>query len=212
MILNLIRFRAMLAASLATRSMRVAAQLVMLLMMVAICGCHHDMQDQPRYDPLEHNPMFPNGLASRPLVPGTVARGHLRVDTVMYEGRRDGQLVDRVPMPVTEELLHRGQERFNIFCSPCHSRVGDGNGMIVLRGYRRPPTFHSPRLRGMPDGYFFDIMTRGFGQMPQYATQVPVEDRWAITAYIRALQLSQYASLDQVPEADRAKITSEAAP
>ena len=185
---------------------------VSLAALLAVAGCHHDMEVQPRYDPLESNEMFADGMASRPLVPGAIARGHLQTDSALATGRVDGQLVERLPVELTEKLISRGQERYNIYCTPCHSRVGDGNGIVVLRGYRKPPSFHSPRLRGLPDGHFFDVITRGFGQMPSYARQVPVEDRWAIVAYIRALQLSQHAELDQLPEADRSKLPSEARP
>ncbi|HWA99069.1 MAG TPA: cytochrome c [Pirellulales bacterium] len=172
----------------------------------ALVGCHHDMQDQPRYEPLEGNSFFADGLASRPLVAGTVARGHLEVDTARFTGRDENGFVDQLPMDVTTALVERGAERFNIYCSPCHARTGDGNGMIVQRGYRRPPSFHTERLRGLPVGHFFDVITRGFGMMPSYARQVPAEDRWAIVAYIRALQLSQYTPVEDVPADERQKL------
>jgi mono/diheme cytochrome c family protein len=170
------------------------------------------MQDQPRYEPLEHSALFADGRSSRPLVPGTIPRGHLEVDQAYFAGREDGSLVDKLPVELTPALLERGQERYNIYCSPCHARTGDGNGMIVQRGYRRPPSYHTDRLRGMPVGHFFDVITRGFGMMPSYARQVPVEDRWAIVAYIRALQWSQYAVVDELSDADRGELPKEGQP
>lgn len=142
-------------------------------------------------------------------VVNTVARGMLREDEHLYQGKIDGQLTDIFPMPVTAAVMARGQERFNIFCAPCHGRTGQGNGMIVQRGFRTPPSFHEERLRSAPGGYFFDVQTNGFGAMSDYAAQVPVADRWAIAAYMRALQLSQRATVDDVPmdrrgELDRA--------
>jgi hypothetical protein len=157
------------------------------------------MFDQPRYEPLEQSDFFDDGRASRPLVPGTIPYGAAPTDNVLHIGREGEQLASELPMSLTEALLHRGRERFDIYCSVCHGRGGDGNGMIVQRGYRQPPTYHSDRLRGVPIGHFFDVMSNGFGAMPSYALQVPVEDRWAIAAYIRALQLSQYATADDVP-------------
>jgi mono/diheme cytochrome c family protein len=172
------------------------------LLAATATACRQDMHDTPRYEPLEASTFFRDGRGSRTLVANTVARGTLHEDTHLYEGKINGQLADTFPIPVTEEVMDRGQERFNVFCSPCHGRTGQGNGMIVQRGFRAPPSFHEDRLRNAPVGYFFDVMTHGFGDMPEYATQVPVADRWAIGAYIRALQLSQNARVDDVP-ADR---------
>ena len=157
------------------------------------------MHVQPKLKPLRQSDFFEDGRGSRPLLPGTVARGQLRADTYFYTGMVNGQPGDQMPMPVTKELLERGQQRFNIYCTPCHSRIGDGNGMIVQRGYRHPPSFHDPKLLNAPIGHFFDVMTNGFGAMPDYAVQVQPRDRWAIAAYIRALQLSQHATAAQVP-------------
>jgi mono/diheme cytochrome c family protein len=142
---------------------------------------------------------FEDGRSSRPPVPGTVARGQLRADTYFYTGMMGAQAGDQMPFPITEQVLQRGRERFNIYCTPCHSRTGDGNGMIVQRGYRRPPSFHIDRLRKAPLGHFFDVMTNGFGAMPDYAAQIAPQDRWAIIAYIRALQLSQSAPRNLIP-------------
>jgi mono/diheme cytochrome c family protein len=167
-----------------------------------LAGCRQDMHDAPRYDPLEASTFFDDGRGSRTPVANTVARGMLREDEHLYEGKINGQLADTFPMPVTAEMMARGRERYNVFCSPCHGRTGQGNGMVVQRGFRAPPSFHDDRLRNAPVGYFFDVETRGFGAMPDYASQIPVADRWAIDAYIRALQLSQHATIDDVP-ADR---------
>jgi mono/diheme cytochrome c family protein len=178
---------------------------------VALSACRQDMHDAPRYEPLEANAFFANGSASRMLVANTVPRGLLREDTHLNEGRVDGQLATTFPMPVTAEVMARGQERFNVFCSPCHGRTGSGNGMVVQRGFRAPPSYHEDRLRNAPVGYFFDVMTNGFGAMQDYAAQVPVSDRWAIAAYIRALQLSQRATVNDVPANRRAELDRPAA-
>jgi len=164
------------------------------------------MGRQPRYDPLEPSDFFADGMAARPRIAGTVARGELVTDPFLETGKINGADGDGFPFPVTEQVLNRGHERFNIYCSECHGRIGDGNGMIPSRGYRRPPSFHTETLRTAPAGHFFDVMTNGFGAMPPYAPQVPVNDRWAIVAYIRALQLSQNATAAQVPADARAKM------
>jgi mono/diheme cytochrome c family protein len=173
---------------------------------LAVAGCRQDMHDTPRYEPLEASTFFANGQASRLLVANTVARGMLREDTHLNEGKVDGQLATTFPMPVTAEVMARGRERFNVFCTPCHGPTGSGNGMVVQRGFRAPPSYHEDRLRNAPVGYFFDVMTNGFGAMNDYASQVPVADRWAIAAYIRALQLSQRATVDDVPANRRAEL------
>jgi len=160
------------------------------------------MHDAPSYDPLQATNFFANGAASRPLVPNTVARGQLRADEHLYTGKINGQVANEFPMPVTRQVLDRGQERFNVYCSPCHGRTGEGNGMVVQRGFRQPPSYHEERLRNAPVGYFFDVMTNGFGAMQDYSAQVTVPDRWAIAAYIRVLQLSRSATVNDVP-ADR---------
>jgi mono/diheme cytochrome c family protein len=160
------------------------------------------MHDAPSYDPLQATTFFANGAASRTLVPNTVARGHLRADELLYTGKINGQVANEFPMPVTRQVLDRGQERFNVYCAPCHGRTGEGNGMVVQRGFRQPPSYHDERLRNVPVGYFFDVMTNGFGAMQDYAAQVTVPDRWAIAAYIRVLQLSRSATVNDVP-ADR---------
>jgi mono/diheme cytochrome c family protein len=173
---------------------------------LAVAGCRQDMHDAPRYEPLEASAFFANGQASRMLVANTVARGTLREDVHLNEGKVDGQLATTFPMPVTAEVMARGRERFGVFCTPCHGPTGSGNGMVVQRGFRAPPSYHEDRLRNAPVGYFFDVMTNGFGAMNDYASQVPVADRWAIAAYIRALQLSQRATVADVPANRRADL------
>ncbi len=170
-----------------------------LLALLALAGCRQDMQDQPRFKPLAESDFYSDLRSARPPVEGTVARGQLHEDTYFYSGKLGNNPGDYMPFPVTEDVLVRGRERFNIYCAPCHSRTGDGNGMIVQRGFRAPPSYHTERLRKAPLGYFFDVMTNGFGAMPEYASQIPARDRWTIVAYIRALQLSQEATMGDVP-------------
>jgi mono/diheme cytochrome c family protein len=152
------------------------------------------MHDQPRMKTYAMSDFYTDLRSERPPVEGTVARGQLHEDTYFYTGKIGANPGDYMPFPVTEDVLKRGRERFNIYCAPCHSRLGDGNGMVPSRGYKHPPTYHQDRLRKAPLGYFFDVMTNGFGAMPDYAAQIPPDDRWRIVAYIRALQLSQNAT------------------
>jgi mono/diheme cytochrome c family protein len=172
---------------------------LLLAAVAAMSGCRLDMHTDPHVLPLTKSDFFADGRASRSLVPGTVARGQLRADTYLYTGMIDGKPGDFMPFPATKEVLERGRERFNIYCAPCHSRIGDGNGMIVQRGYRHPPSFHTQALRQAPLGHFYDVITNGFGAMPDYSAQVPTPDRWAIAAYIRVLQLSQNATAADLP-------------
>jgi len=172
---------------------------IALLVMTAGIGCRLDMHVQPRYNPLAKSDFFADQRSARPLVPNTVARGDLRDNSYFYSGKFGDTPGDYMPFPVTDDVLSRGRERFNIYCAPCHSRVGDGNGIIPQRGYRHPPSYHIERLRKAPLGYFFDVMTNGFGAMPDYSSQIPPRDRWCIVAYIRALQLSQNATSADVP-------------
>lgn len=164
------------------------------------------MHDQPRYESLEASTFFPDGRASRELPEGTVPRGFLAEDELFYRGTIDGELSSVFPFPVSRQLLERGQERYNAFCSPCHGRVGDGRGIIVERGMKPPPSFHIVRLQEAPPGYFFDVITNGFGAMYSYASRVPPRDRWAIVAYIRALQLSQQATVSDVSSEELQRI------
>ena len=192
------------------RAARVAAAGLLLL---GLAACRQDMHDQPKLKPLAKSDFFADGRASRPLPAHTVAQGQLHADKVFYTGKGPDEMpVAALPMPVTRQLLVRGQERFNIFCSPCHGRLGDGRGMVVRRGYKQPPSYHDDRLRSVPVGYFFDVMTNGFGVMSSYAAQVPAEDRWAIAAYIRALQLSQHVEATSLSPEERAQVDASEAP
>jgi mono/diheme cytochrome c family protein len=166
-------------------------------------SCQQQMAKQPRFKPLEKSEFFDDQRASRPLVEGTVARGLLGDDELLYHGLVDGKPADRFPFTVDNAVLKRGQERFNIFCAPCHDQIGNGQGMIVRRGYRAPPSFHSDRLRQTEPGMFFQHITKGLGAMPDYAQQISPEDRWAIIGYVRALQLSQNARLSDLSESER---------
>ncbi len=172
-----------------------------LLATIALSSaCRLDMHEQPRINPLARSDFFPDQRGARPLVEGTVARGQLHEDSYFYTGKIGNNPGDYMPFPVTREVLDRGRERFNIYCSPCHSTLGDGNGFIPSRGFtRKPPSYHIPRLQKAPLGYFYDVITNGFGIMSDYSAQIPPRDRWNIVAYIRALQLSQNATKADVP-------------
>jgi Cytochrome C oxidase, cbb3-type, subunit III len=170
----------------------------LLGLLLVSAGCRQDIQDQPRFKPLAESDFYADLRSARSPVDDTVARGQLHEDTYFYSGKIGANPGDYMPFPVTEDVLARGRERFNIYCAPCHSRVGDGRGMVVKRGFKPPPTYHQERLRKAPLGYFFDVMTNGFGAMPDYASQIVPRDRWCIVAYIRALQLSQNATQGEV--------------
>jgi len=187
----------------ARRSRALPAAAWVPFVVVLAAGCRQDMHDQPKYQPLQQSDFFADGLSARPLVEGTVARGQLHDDELLYTGKVGGQFAAEFPFPVDAGVMARGKERFGIFCTPCHGQTGRGDGMVVRRGFRRAASFHTDRLRQEPPGYFFDVMTNGFGAMPDYRAQIPVEDRWAIVAYVRALQLSQYATLQDVPPSER---------
>ncbi len=178
---------------------------VLLAVLLTTTGCElrKKMYDQPRYKTYAESEFFEDGSSARPLVEGTVPRGYLREDDHFYRGRVDGDFAKDLPMPVSRELVLRGKERYDIFCSVCHDPAGYGNGMVVQRGFKQPESFHIDRLRSMPDGFYYEVITSGFGQMAGYAYQIRPEDRWAIIAYIRTLQLSQYATMDDVPESVR---------
>jgi mono/diheme cytochrome c family protein len=173
---------------------------------LAMIGCRRDMADQARYEPLEASEFFSDGAAARPLPAHTVPRGELRANTLFYTARTAGQLATELPAPVTRVQLVRGRERFDIYCAPCHGRTGDGQGMIAQRGFPPPPTFHQPRLREAPIGHFYDVITNGYGLMYPYASRVAPADRWAIAAYIRALQLSENAALADAEPAARQRL------
>jgi mono/diheme cytochrome c family protein len=184
--------------------------ILLLLGALTAAGCSPNMREQPRYKPLAYSALFADSRSARQPVDGTVARGQLRQDAQFFTGKVNGAPVAKMPVPVTPELLRRGQERFDIYCSPCHGRAGDGQGMVVQRGFQPPPSYHVERLVEAPDGHFFDVMTNGFGAMASYASRVAPADRWAITAYIRALQLSQAATIGDVPEGERDRLTKSA--
>ncbi len=169
------------------------------------------MHNGPNYEVYEANASFADGRASRNLPAGTVARGQLRDDDHFYTGKVDGELASTFPFAVTASDLDRGRERFTIYCTPCHGQLGDGKGMVVQRGLRQAATYHQDRLRQIAPGYFYDVVTNGFGAMQGYADQIPPRDRWLIAAYVRALQLSQNATVDDVPAADRGRLDAPAA-
>ena len=166
-----------------------------LLSALALAGCRQDMHNQPKFYPQRGTTLYADGRSARPQVENTVARGQMHQDSYFYTGMIDGAEGAAMPFPVTMDVLARGQERYNVYCTPCHSRVGNGVGMIVQRGYSKAGNFHTARLNSAPLGHFFSVITNGYGSMPDYASQLTPEDRWAVTAYIRALQLSQNAQM-----------------
>jgi mono/diheme cytochrome c family protein len=170
------------------------------------------MHDQPKYRPLRGTTFFKDGSSARPAVDGTIARGTLQEDEGFFTGKVGGAAVTEMPFPVDEHVLDRGQQRYNIYCTPCHDAVGTGRGMVVQRGYRQPPSLHDERLRAAPPGHYFDVMTNGFGAMPDYRVQISPRDRWAIAAYIRALQLAHRASPSDIPGGDPTKLAKPAPP
>ena len=175
-----------------------------------LAGCRLDMHLQPKYLPEQPTDFFGDGRSERQPVPGTVARGHLRLDELLYTGKENGLVVDKFPFAITRSDLERGRQRYDIYCAPCHDYTGSGRGMIVQRGLAAPPSFNIDRLRQAPAGHFVDVITGGFGAMYGYAARVEAEDRWRITAYIRALQLSQNAQWQDVPGAERQKLAKQA--
>jgi mono/diheme cytochrome c family protein len=189
------------------RPLRGAAAIVVLL---AVTGCYQKMGTQPAHRPYDRSEFFVNQSSARMPVAGTIARGQLREDTHLYTGKIGEQVVNSFPFPVTAELLDRGEERYNIYCSVCHGFGGDGDGMIPARGYRRPPSFHTADQQGRTLGHYYDVITNGFGAMPHYRTQVGVEDRWAIVAYVRALQMSRRATTADVPPEEMTRLAAEA--
>ena len=189
--------------------MRFLRNLIIGIAAISIVGCNTDMWVQKKTAPLADSDFFSDGQSARPLVPGTIPRGHLREDGVFYTGIENAKWVDKIPVPVTMDLLKRGRDRFDIYCSPCHGRLGDGKGMIALRGYqlKRPVgNYHTARLMKMPVGHFYDVITNGFGAMYSYASRIEPQDRWAVVAYIRALQLSQNASVTDLNEKEKAQL------
>lgn len=185
----------------------VAARIeVALLMACCLAGCRQDMHDQPRYRPLEASTFFADGRSARPLPAGTIARGELNNTAPAFTGvQANGTFVDQLPMPLTRQVVLRGRERYDIYCSPCHGLNADAQGMVALRGYRAPPALVTDRVRRMPAGYIFAVITNGFGGMPDYAEQIQPDDRWAIVTYLRALQLRQ-STLAEVPSDRRTEL------
>ena len=191
--------RSKMRASRFDRTMRAAIVTAATASMLILAGCRQDMQDEPKFFPQRGTTFYPDGRSVRPQVEGTVARSQGDEDSYFYTGLINGKEGDGLPIDLTADTMARGQERFNIYCTPCHSRVGNGDGMIVQRGYRPAGDFHTDRLRNAPLGHFFNVMTNGYGAMPDYAAQITPQDRWAIVAYIRALQLSQNAKESDIP-------------
>jgi len=177
---------------------------------ILMTGCRLDMHIQPKYKDYEYSKFFSDNRSERPPVPGTVARGELRTDELLYAGKINGVPADVFPFPITAKDLERGRQRYNIYCTPCHDYTGNGNGMIVQRGFPPPPSYHIDRLMKAPVGHFFDVMTNGYGTMYSYAARVSPEDRWRIAAYIRALQLSEHATRDDVPSEELQKLEGSA--
>lgn len=180
--------------------------LVACLAAPLFAGCRQDMHDQPRLKPFGKSAFFADHRGMRPLVPNTVARGRLYEDTHMNLGKVDGKDAETFPMPITKEILARGRERFGVYCINCHGMLGDGDGMIVSRGLKRPPSYHIDRLRQAPPGYIFGVITNGFGVMYDLSDRIRPEDRWAITAYVRALQQSQNSTIEDVPASERDRL------
>ena len=174
--------------------------------LLVVAGCRRDMQDQPKYKPLQASRFFVDGRASRPLPGGAIAIDELNEVDSVHTGAVHGQFLAQIPIPVNKALLERGQERYNIFCSPCHGYLGDGNGMIARRGFKWPANLQSDRLRAAPPGYVFQVISNGYGAMMDYSAQIHVNDRWAIVAYLHALQLSQRATLNDVPQPRRSEL------
>lgn len=188
---------------------RVTGGICLGMLAMVVAGCRLDMHQQPKYLPYEPTTFFDDGRSERPVVEGTVARGHLRLDELLYTGKVNGVVADQFPFPITREDLERGRQRYNIYCTPCHDYTGGGHGIVVQRGFPAPPSYHIDRLRQAPAGHFFDVMTNGYGSMYSYASRIEPEDRWRIAAYIRVLQLSQHATLQDVPEAERQKLNEQ---
>lgn len=180
----------------------------MLICLLLATGCRQDMHNQPKYRPLRATDFFADGSSARPHVEGTIARGTLQEDEAFFTGKVGMALVTEMPFPVDENVLNRGEQRYNIFCTPCHDATGGGKGMVVQRGYRQPTSFHTERLRQVAPGHFFDVMTNGLGAMPDYRAQISPRDRWAIVAYIKALQLSQHTPASEIPGGDPTKLAT----
>lgn len=178
---------------------RASRAAILCALLATLVGCREDMQNQPRYNPLRASPLFGDGRSARPRIPDTVAREELDLTEVNLSGLEDGKPVDTFPFALTGEDLLRGQQRFEIYCAPCHGRLGYGDGVIVRRGFPTAANFHEQKFLDAPAGHFVDVMANGFGRMASYGDRVPMQDRWRIAGYIRVLQLSQNATMTQVP-------------
>jgi len=188
---------------------RAANAICLAAFAMLFAGCRMDMHQQPKYLPYEPTTFFDDGRSERPVVPGTVARGQLRLDELLYTGKENGVLSNKFPFPITREDLERGRQRYNIYCTPCHDYTGSGEGIVVQRGFPPPPSYHIDRLRQAPVGHFFDVMSNGYGSMYSYASRIEPEDRWRIAAYIRVLQLSQHATEQDVPPSERSQLNQQ---
>jgi mono/diheme cytochrome c family protein len=172
---------------------------VIVIALLSIVACRRDMQDQPKYKPLGESRFFADGRDSRPIPPGTIARDEIADTDPIHTGSANGAFLETIPLPVNATLLERGRDRFNIYCSPCHGQTGNGYGMVRQRGFWIPANLHTERLRSVPPGYIYQVIKNGYGAMPDHGDQIPVNDRWAIVAYLRALQLSRDANISDVP-------------
>ena len=190
-------------------TMRASRMICLGALALLLVGCRMDMHEQPKYLPYEPTTFFDDGRSERPVVPGTVARGQLRLDELLYTGKENGVLSNKFPFPITRADLERGRQRYNIYCTPCHDYTGSGQGIVVQRGFPSPPSYHIDRIRQAPVGHFFDVMTSGYGSMYSYASRIEPEDRWRIAAYIRVLQLSEHSTVQDVPESERQKLTEQ---
>lgn len=179
-------------------------------LLALLVSCGYDMSEQPKLKTYEESSMFEDRSSARVPPANTVARGHLETDEAVYKGTAQGRPIDRIPLPITDGLLERGQHRYVIYCSPCHGILGDGRGSVVLRGFPSPPSFHATKLRNAVDGHYFDVITNGFGAMYDYRSQLIAQDRWAVIAYVRALQLSQHTRLLDLPASERARFGDKA--
>jgi hypothetical protein len=200
--------------------MRFIVLFIIFISMVLLNGCFQgtpsentpihlnpNMDQQQKYLPFQKSNFFENGSGMRMPVLGTVARGQLREDDAYFTGKNeDGSFIKTNPLQITMSVLKRGQQRYNIYCAPCHDQTGSGKGIVIKKGFLPPPSFHLDRIKVFPDGYYFDVITNGIRNMPSYKAQVPVDDRWAIVSYLRALQRSQSATINDVPEDIRSEI------
>jgi mono/diheme cytochrome c family protein len=186
-----------------------ALPLLLALGALAFAACRPDMMNQPKAKPFSASDFFADQANARPIPPHTVEHGDARENSAFHTGLTNGTYITQLPVKLTPELLARGRERFDAMCAECHDRTGSGSGMVVQRGFPQPPSYHVPRLRNAPIGHFFDVITNGYGVMYSYATRVEPEDRWAIAAYIRALQLSHNIKASDLTRGEQQKLENE---